>query len=320
LSRGKRRSRGPQSKKGGRPVSYALDKFSLSDLRRWQTVNRNIAEYHLRVYYELEAQRQLHRSDLIKALKGAKLSPLILDRWVRMVDYKYSNQPLSSAGSVRSIGGRFNIGEDLRKSAVPFHALYLAGDADTAFREYYGMARNERRGKLTPLDLALTPKRSFTCVNVSGVATNMLDITDASRLEAFCEAFAHFRIDPKLKDLLRGTPIVPFKIVPDPDTLLQTLLHQGWREYGMQLGIPSNSQVFGRLAFESGYDGIIYNSVRGSGRCLCLFVENLTDSKTVVRLSDQPPSSETMVELSSDTWTKLIAPFSFLTAAARLLS
>jgi hypothetical protein len=317
--RGKR-SRGFPRKKGARLVSYTLDQFSLDDLRHWQRKSRSIEEYHLRVYHELEAQRQLNRGELLKALKEAKRpSPLSLERWVRMVDYKYSSQPLSAAGSILGIGGRFNIGQDLRQSA-PFHALYLAEDADTAFREYYGMAREERRTKLTPLDLALTPKKSFACVNVSGAATNLLDITDAKHLKKFCDAFANFRIDPKLRELLRGTSLPEMQIVRDPKVLLKTMLLQSWRELGMQLGIPSNSQVFGRMAFEAGYDGILYNSVRGDGRCLSVFLENLTHSETVLRLSDPPPSSETIAELNSDTWPRLVTPFSLAKAAARLFA
>jgi hypothetical protein len=147
-----------RSRKRGKGVSYPLDRFTINDLRHWQTGSRAIKEYHLRVFHELEAQRQLYRGELLNALKEAKhASVFSVERWVRIVDYKYSNQPLSAVGSVKSIGGRFNVGEDLGGQYSPFHALYIAEDTDTAFREYYGLARNETRGKLTPLDLALTP-------------------------------------------------------------------------------------------------------------------------------------------------------------------
>ncbi len=235
-----------------------------------------------------------------------------------MLDFRYSDQPLSAVGSIRSIGGRFNIGEELRESA-PFHALYIAEDADTAFREYYGMERSERRNDLTPLDLALTPKTSFACVNVSGTVTNVLDITDANRLKALAAIFATFRIDPRLKKLLRRTSLKPMEIVRDPKTLLRSMQIQRWRELGMQLAIPTNSQILGRLAFEAGYDGILYTSVRGNGRCLCLFVENLTHSETFVELSDPAPRSDMITALTSDTWPKLVTPISVTKAAARLL-
>lgn len=319
---GHRRNRASRrSRKGGKDVSYTLDRFTINDLRHWQSGSRAIKEYHLRVFHELEAQRQLYRGELLNALKGAKhQSVFSLQRWVRIVDYKYSNQPLSAAGSVKSIGGRFNVGEDLGGQYSPFHALYLAEDTDTAFREYYGLARNETRGRLTPLDLALTPGKSFTCVNVSGSVANLLDITEPKHLKALCEVISKFVINSKFRDLLRGTSVQPLSIVRTPKLLIKSLLYSGWRELGMQLGIPSNSQVFGRIAFEAGYDGIVYESARGDGRCLCLFLENLTNSETVLKLADPAPSEDTVIELSSATWSKLVTPFSFRKAASRLLA
>jgi hypothetical protein len=189
--RGKRPRRAAP-RNAARHVSYTLDQFNINDLRKWQRSSRAIEEYHLRVFYELEAQRQLDRKELVSALKDAKHPSIFpLDRWARLVDRQYSIQPLSAVGSIRSIGGRFNMGEGLRQPA-PFHALYLAEDPDTAFREYFGIDRNERRNKLSPLDLALTPKKSFACVNVSGNVVNILDITNPTTLTAFCDVFANF--------------------------------------------------------------------------------------------------------------------------------
>jgi hypothetical protein len=81
--------------------------------------------------------------------------------------------------------------------------------------------------------LALTPGKSFTCVNVSGFVANLLDITEAKRLKAFCDAFSKFVIDPKSKDLLRGTSLQPLQIIRTPKLLMRTLLHSGWRELGI---------------------------------------------------------------------------------------
>lgn len=95
-------------------ISYTLDRFSIDDLRAWHRGSRAIEEYQLRVFHELEAQRQLYRKELFSTLREARLSiTLYLDRWVRLVDHRYSNQPLSAIGSIRSIGGRFNMGVQL---------------------------------------------------------------------------------------------------------------------------------------------------------------------------------------------------------------
>jgi hypothetical protein len=237
-----------------------------------------------------------------------------------MVPFKYSNQPLSAVGSIRSIGGRFNFGENLRPSA-PFHALYLAEDADTAFREYFGMQSDERRahGKLSPFDLALAPKKSFACINVSGSVTNLLDITQVKSLQKFCDVIGKFTIDPKSRELIRQTHRQPLQIVRDPEMLMKTMMAQNWRELGAQLELPSNSQIFGQIAFHAGYDGVLFDSTRGNGRCLCLFVENLTYSETNVKLADEAPTGDIITELNSDTWSKLVTPFSLLKAAGRLI-
>ena len=307
--------------KGGGPVSYTLDQFNINDLRAWQRASRAIEEYHLRVFYELEAQRQLHRSELFNALKEAKHPSLFpLDRWARFLDHQWSNQPLSAVGSVKNIGGRFNIGDDLRQKFPPFHALYLAEDPDTACREYLGLALSEKRGKLSPLDLALTPTKSFSCVRVSGVVANLLDITETKRLRPFCDAIGKFVINADSHYLIRNTKLSPMNIIRTPDILIETLLSPTWRELGMQLGIPSNSQVFGRIAFEAGYDGIVFKSTRGNGRCLCVFLENLTHSETLLKLPDPAPSPETVTELSAATWTKLVTPFSLKRAASQIIA
>ena len=297
--RGRKKGRPPSG-----PVSYELDRFTLHDLRSWNKANKSIAEYHIRVYYELEAQRQLNRKQLNAALRDARLDSFEIDHWVRMVDYKYSLQPLSAAGSIRSIGGRYNIGSGLNPKLNSFHGLYIAEDAETAFREYFG----EPRGALGVLDLALMPKKSFASVFVSGTLHNVLDVTSAKRLRSFCSAFRHFTINPSYKNLLAGTNIKPLSIAIDPSILLRTLEAQNWRELGMQLGIPSNSQVFGRLAFEAGYDGIVFQSARNGKRCACVFLENLTHSETNLSLADPAPSDDTIATLDGTTWPKLIAP------------
>lgn len=308
----KRRRTGSRkrSKKGQKPSSefYTLDKFSLQDLRSWKKVNRSIAEYHIRAYHELEAQRQLYKKELNAGLRDAVSRPLTILRWPRMVDYQYSHQPLSAAGSIKGIGGRFNIGRELNPKLNPFHALYFAEDAPTAFHEYFGMSLSETKNGLSAMDLALTPTKSFASIQFDGVLQNVLDATSPKRLKSFCEAFRDFSINPKLKSLLAGTAITPMKIIPDAELLLANIETSNWRELGVQLGIPSNSQVFGRLVFEAGYDGIVYRSSRLKGRrCACIFLENLMHSETTLSLSDSAPTSETICQLNSETWPKLIS-------------
>ena len=58
--------------------------------------------------------------------------------------------PLSPAGSLKGIGGRFNIGNDLdRARNQAFGSLYLAENVETAFSEYFGGSHSEMRNGLT---------------------------------------------------------------------------------------------------------------------------------------------------------------------------
>jgi hypothetical protein len=311
----RRRKSGSRKRRVSGPVTYELDRFSLHDLRSWKKANASIAQYHTRVYYELEAQRQIYRKELLAGLRDARVQEFEVERWVRMVDYRYSTQPLSAAGSIRSIGGRFNFGEGLNRKLSPFHGLYIAEDPETATLEFFGGSRNG----LTAEELALTPRKSYASICLSGTLSNVLDITDSRNLKSFCEAYRHFRINPEYKKLLAGTKIAPLSIATDPKNLLMTIQSQNWKEFGAQLGIPSNSQVFGQLAFEAGYDGIIYSSTRGPGRCACILVENLQHSETSISIADPIPTSETIQTLDSSTWPKLIAPTSLGKLAARAL-
>ena len=184
----------------------------------------------------------------------------------------------------------------------------------------FGASAKRKPWKTSARDLALTPEKSFACIRVSGVVANLLDITDPKRLKPFCDAIAKFAINSDSQELIRNTTLSPMKVIQTPDVLIETLLSLRWRELGMQLGIPSNSQVFGRIAFEAGYDGIVFKSARGGGRCLCIFLENLTHSETVLQLPDPVPSPDTVTELNAGTWTKLVTPFSLKRTASRLLA
>ena len=76
--------------------------------------------------------------------------PVEFQRWSRLLDYQFSNQPLSREGSVKGDGGRFNIGRTLNPASyTPFPALYVAEDFQTAFRERFGIDRHGGAGGLS---------------------------------------------------------------------------------------------------------------------------------------------------------------------------
>lgn len=69
-----------------------------------------------------------------------------------------------------------------------------------------------------------------------------------------------------------------------------------------QFDLPSNSQVFGRIAVAAGLHGIQYPSARQQGkRCLALFPQNWTDSGSVVEVADEAPSGARLTRVDGKT-------------------
>ena len=122
----------------GSRAGVELEKFTSADLRTWQRQSENLERYHVQLYHYLEGLRSLHRAQLGEALSDTKPTEFILTDWVRTLDYQYSLEPLSAAGSLIR-GGRFNIGTDLNPATFPaFPALYLAENYQTAYQEKFG--------------------------------------------------------------------------------------------------------------------------------------------------------------------------------------
>jgi hypothetical protein len=80
--------------------------------------------------------------------------------------------------------------------------------------------------------------------------------------------------------------------------LQRQLLHRDWRIYPVQFDLPSNSQVFGRIAVAAGVHGILYPSTRqADGRCLALFPQNWKASSSFVEVTDAAPSGARLTRL-----------------------
>lgn len=158
------RSRKP--KQPIRIVEYLLDKFDQIDLRSWKRFSDRDEEYHVRLFHHLEALRSIHKNELLDALHAAKTTSKKAGSWYRIVDFRYSNEFLSSKGSMRK-GGRFNIGEDLDSRIFPpFPALYIAESYATAYSERFGDSPRSSTTGLKSHELALRDPPSFTNVKL----------------------------------------------------------------------------------------------------------------------------------------------------------
>ena len=87
-----------------------------------------------------------------------------------MVTYQYSLEPLTCAGSLQALGGRFNAGCELDANTMrPWPALYLAQNFETAYREKFQLASDVQVDGLTPQELSLEGAVSHTTVLLMGI-------------------------------------------------------------------------------------------------------------------------------------------------------
>jgi hypothetical protein len=121
------------------PVVHIFDSFTLDSLRKGRRVKDEVLRFAWDHYSALQHQRSAVAEEIAEAIALARLGPFRFDRWMRVVDYQFSNHPLSAVGSVKSMtGGRFNIGDIEPIKFAPFPALYFASDHETAIAETLG--------------------------------------------------------------------------------------------------------------------------------------------------------------------------------------
>ena len=279
-----------------------LDRFTEGDLETWRALSADLDELHAILYYEIQPQRMRRKQEIVDALAARNPQPLEFSDWVRIVDYRYANSPLSVVGSLRGVGGRFNIGPDTDQSInPPFPALYVGDSFQTAYRERYqlGAQTSGAANGLTPEDLALSV--SSTSVRVRGRVERSVDVSDPKNLVAICKVLAKIKMPESARRLMRRLKLGPRQVfmITSAAQLEVALQDHNWRARPTQFGIPSISQQFAELAKSAGYEGIIYRSTKHPiGKCVALFTDNIGSDRTFVELID--PSPDTVVHRRLD--------------------
>ncbi|MEX0707794.1 MAG: RES family NAD+ phosphorylase [Woeseia sp.] len=304
------RSKGIRPKRPRRVVPKAgveLEKFTGGDLRTWQRQAEKLERFHVQLFFHLEGLRAVHHDSLCTALCSSTAADITLKSWVRIIDYEFSLEPLSAAGSLVH-GGRFNIGRDLDATKYPaFPALYLAENYETAYEERFGQ-RPSRHAPLAGHEFALRTPESFTAINVDGKVVNLFDLRDTKSLKVFTDVITSFDVPKELRELAVSVGIKKPLLVRNAGALKKTLLAKEWRQYPSQYEIPANPQVFGRLAVDAGFDGIIYPSTKGPNACIALFPTNFAKSDSFVEIADAPPVGVRKTRLDCTTWRSIAAP------------
>jgi len=209
--------------------------------------------------------------------------------WVRVVSTQFSNDPLSTEGSLRSVGGRFNFGRIDDAQFTPFRCLYVASDRHVGLSEYLQRNPDETEEGITAAELnLLTQNPSF--FGISGNLQHVLNITNGSSLTGFLNLIKGFKIPDFVNEMADKLDIERPKVITKLDELMSQLLDANFKYFANFLNVPSNSQWFGQICFTAGIEAIVYPSVRGKGDCLAIFPENFLSHESYVELIDAPPN------------------------------
>jgi RES domain-containing protein len=228
---------------------------------------------------------------LLDSIRKAAKAECDFRGWSRLVDYRYSNQPLSMAGSLKGDGGRFNIGAGLNPANhTPFPALYVAEDFPTAFRERFGLDQNSAQGGITANELVLRRNVSFTQVALDCRVEMLIDAGDLQALKPIAQVLALIQMPRGVGELARKLQLRSPWLVRTASSLQRMLLHPNWRIDPVQYELPSSPQIFGRMCSAAGVHGILYPSVRNGGmRCLALYPQNWRGSGSFIELIGSCP-------------------------------
>src|SRR5436305_11131725 len=112
-------------------ISHLLESETLDDLLHSKDLTNKLLKYHWDYYYDLARQRNAISDKIYQCINKTSKS-YQFERWQRAVKYKYGLHPLCVTGSMKDIGGRFNMGNDINIEIKGFPCLYIAHDKDTA--------------------------------------------------------------------------------------------------------------------------------------------------------------------------------------------
>jgi hypothetical protein len=139
-------------------------------------------------------------------------------------------------------------------------------------------------------------------VRLNGAIEQVIDIGDLDALRPFTEILRNFQVPKVVLQTARQLGLRQTSwLIRSPSLLQRKLLDPNWRMVPVQFDLPSNSQIFGRLALAAGLHGILYPSTKQVGkRCMALFIQNWSNSGSFVEVSDPVPKDAMKTRVSGD--------------------
>jgi RES domain len=288
----------PAHTAGNAPIERGvleLDRFSEKDVNNWNNACQTLDEIHDILQYALEPERRKYRKQLLDALNKQTPISVDLSGWARIVSYKYGLQPLSCAGSLQYVGGRFNAGVDLEPDTMrAWPALYIAEDFATAFLEKFQINHDANVDGLSPQELALNEGGSHSTVILQGRLTKVFDMTEPEALNDVAKVFGKIKMPPNVNTLKRklGIPRNNLGMISTGRRLFDVVTLQNWRILPVQYGLPSNSQILAGLIKSAGFEAIQFKSTKGAGKCIAVFPEALAEDSYVELTDASPPETK----------------------------
>jgi hypothetical protein len=299
----KRRSRKAVPPTPTKRTGALLDAFTEYDLERWSSRSVDLQRYSDRVYFEMERERTQNHNKLCAALQSIPSIEVSIDKWVRVTDYRWSLTPLSPAGSIQGIGGRFNMGNELHRARdQQFPALYIGKTVETGMCEFFGSPLGSKSGRMSLHELALRRPTSFTTFSLRGRVEQVLDLRTHKHLKPFTDIVGNFRLSKETQRFGREHRLKPYFLVKTTSHLWNLVLAGSvvWRGEPNFLGIPAASQIFGRFVRDAGFEAVLYPSRQGGEECLAIYPQNFVSSNSRIEVVGGFPDGATCTVLDKN--------------------
>lgn len=295
-----RRSRQVQSRQTPIYPEILLESGTIGDIERLKKFGEKYTQFHWHYYFCLVMQRGKILPEIRKSLLGAVTKDFKFSNWQRVIPYKYSNMPFSVAGSLKDIGGRFNIG-DISPEFASFPAYYVAAHKDTSLQEHFCQQIDESN-KNNALFFALANPTSLTNISLSGHLCSIIDLREPKKLQPFIDLIKDFTVPDFIKETAKEIK-EPITLIQDIPGLLLALEFPNWRLWPMQFDVPSAGQIFGQLVAAAGIEGIVYRSKFTGKECIAIFPQNFEEmNESSIKLDDEPPIEAKIRHLNGQMW------------------
>lgn len=280
---------------------FLLETTSIDEINKLKKFGEYYINFHWAYYTNLSYQRSRITNEIKKSLLEAAIPNFEFSKWKRIIRLKHNCKPLSVGGSIKSLGGRFNIGDINSPIISSFPALYAAVDFETAIKEALG--QDEKSDEDQMYVHALANKTSFTSISLKGQLDYIIDLNKPERLQPFIDLIKGFSVTDYLKTAAAAInqKIDLIKTVP---ALINALMLSNWRDWPMLFDVPAASQIFGELVTNAGIEGILYPSKFTKKDCLAIFPQNFNPGDSYIELEDEPSSGVKVKRIDADIWSK----------------